>query len=335
MAPSNPGSRLKNCGFLLVEHFSLIAFAAAVEPLRVANRLLGENYYAWQTLSLDGHPVNASNGIAVAGVEASQAGPFDTVFVCGGLHAQAASLTALTQYLQQLDSIDTQLGSLSSGAYLLAQAGLLDDYRASIHWEHLTSAREQFPRVHFSSDLFERDGNRVTCSGGTAPIDMMLTLISEDHGMALSCQICESLICERMRSERDRQRTPLRMHLGTSQPKLTEAVTLMEANLEEPISLDELSGYVGISRRQLERLFRKHLDCVPMRYYLELRLNRARHLLLHTDKAIIDVAKACGFVSSPHFSKCYRDYFGLPPRDERRRHLSARDQAANAPAVRA
>jgi transcriptional regulator GlxA family with amidase domain len=126
-------------------------------------------------------------------------------------------------------------------------------------------------------------------------------------------------MCERIRSSDDRQRIPLHLALGSNQPKLTEAVTLMEANTEEPISLDELSGYVGISRRQLERLFQKHLNCVPTRYYLNLRLNRARLLLLQTSKSIVDIALACGFISAPHFSKCYRDLFSIPPRDERRK----------------
>jgi transcriptional regulator GlxA family with amidase domain len=130
-------------------------------------------------------------------------------------------------------------------------------------------------------------------------------------------------MCERIRSSDDRQRIPLHLALGSNQPKLTEAVTLMEANIEEPISLDELSSYVGISRRQLERLFQKHLNCVPTRYYLNLRLNRARLLLLQTSKSIVDIALACGFISAPHFSKCYRDLFGIPPRDERRK-LQAR-----------
>ena len=170
------------------------------------------------------------------------------------------------------------LGGLCTGSYLLAQAGLLNGYRCTIHWENLASIREEFPQLIISSELFER-----------------------------------------IRTGHDRQRMPLRLRLGTSKPKLVEAVSLMEANLEEPMTLDELAHHVGLSRRQLERLFQKHLNCVPTRYYLELRLARARQLLLQTSMSIVDVALACGFVSAPHFSKCYRDFFGVPPRDERRR----------------
>jgi AraC-like DNA-binding protein len=147
---------------------------------------------------------------------------------------------------------------------------------------------------------------------------MMLNLITQQIGADTATSISEAFACERIRGRHDRQRIPLQLRLGTSQPKLIEAVSIMESNIEEPISLDELARHVGVSRRQLERLFQKHLHCVPTRYYLELRLARARQLLLQTSISIVDVAFACGFVSAPHFSKCYRDYYGIPPREERR-----------------
>ena len=187
----------------------------------------------------------------------------------------------------------------------------------------MASLREEFPEVIVSPELFEIDRDRYTSSGGTAPLDMMLNLIHRQHGSHLAVAISEEFICERIRGRNDRQRVPLRLHLGTSQPKLVEAVSLMEANLEEPMNLDEIARHVRLSRRQLERLFQKHLHCVPTRYYLELRLARARQLLLQTPMTIVDVAFACGFVSAPHFSKCYRDYFGFPPRDERRMRAGA------------
>ena len=148
-------------------------------------------------------------------------------------------------------------------------------------------------------------------------MDMMLNLIGKERGRAICDQISEAMLCERVRDGSDRQRMPLRMRLGSSQPKLVEAVELMESNIEEPMTLDELASHVGIYRRQLERLFQKHLKCVPTRYYLEIRLRRARELLIRSSRSIVDIAFACGFVSAPHFSKCYRDFFGLPPREER------------------
>jgi len=201
---------------------------------------------------------------------------------------------------------------------VLARAGLLDGYRCTLHWENIASMREAFPRVVVSYELFEIDRDRFTSAGGTAPLDMMLNLITQQIGADTATAVSEAFACERIRGRHDRQRIPLQLRLGTSQPKLIETVSIMESNIEEPISLDELARHVGVSRRQLERLFQKHLSCVPTRYYLELRLARARQLLLQTSISIVDVAFACGFVSAPHFSKCYRDYFGIPPREERR-----------------
>ncbi len=206
---------------------------------------------------------------------------------------------------------------MCTGSWALARAGLLDGYDCSVHWECLAAMQEAFPRVAMSTRLFSIDRNRFTSSGGTAPMDMMLHLIGREHGRELSAAISEMFIYERIRNEQDHQRVPLKHMLGTNQPKLQEIVALMEANLEEPIDLDELAVYVNVSRRQLERLFQKYLHCSPSRYYLKLRLIRARQLLKQTSMSIIEVASVCGFVSTPHFSKCYREYFGIPPRDER------------------
>ncbi|WP_157957121.1 GlxA family transcriptional regulator, partial [Salinicola salarius] len=176
----------------------------------------------------------------------------------------------------------------------------------------------------WSTRLFSIDRDRFTASGGTAPLDMMLNMIGRDHGRELSAAISEMFIYERVRGEEDQQRVPLKHVLGTTQPKLLEIVALMEANIEEPIELDELASYVDVSRRQLERLFQRHLHCSPSRYYLKLRLTRARQLLKQTPLPIIEIASACGFVSTPHFSKCYREYFGTPPREDRGETLKIR-----------
>ena len=203
----------------------------------------------------------------------------------------------------------------------MAKSGLLNGVRCTLHWENIVSTREEFPKVIITSDIYEIDKNRYTCAGGTTSIDLMLELVARAHGRELAAAISEEAVIDRIRTKDDQQRIPLRQKIGTSQPKLTEAVKLMEANLEEPISPDELAGYVGISRRQLERLFRTYLDCTPSRYYLELRLRNARMLLLQTENSIVEISLMCGFISTPHFSKCYREMFGLPPRDERRRLL--------------
>lgn len=311
--------RPRRIGFLLTRDFSMIAFTAALEPLRMANRLSGRPLYEWTLLSADGIPVTASNGVPITpDTDMNACGALDMVLVCTGENVHQVDERPIIFWLRKLALQKVHIGAVCTGSYLLARADLLNGYRCTIHWENMASLREQFPKIVVSSELFEIDRDRYTSSGGTAPLDMMLYLIHRDHGGHLAISISEEFICERIRGRNDRQRIPLRLHLGTSQPKLVEAVSLMEANLEEPMSLDELAQHVGLSRRQLERLFQKHLNCVPTRYYLELRLARARQLLLQTSMSIVDVAFACGFVSAPHFSKCYRDFYGIPPRDERR-----------------
>lgn len=307
-------------GFYLVPQFSLLAFSSALEPLRMANQLTGQSLYRWTLISSDAQPVECSNGISFDVEHSAHTRErYDAVFVCSGLNIHVIQDDPGIQWLRQLDKQGSVLGAICTGTYLLARAELLNDYRCTIHWENLAAAREEFPQLVISPELFEIDRNRYTCAGGTAPLDMMLSEIRNRHGSDLATRISEQFMCERIRDQNDRQRVPLTQRIGASQPKLSEAVSLMEANIEEPMTLDELSHHVGLSRRQLERLFQRYLHCVPTRYYLELRLERARQLLLQSSMPIVDIALACGFISAPHFSKCYRDTFSLPPRDERRR----------------
>ncbi len=308
-------------GFLQVPNYSMIAFSSAIEPLRMANRSADKPLFRWSVLTTDGLPEKASNGLEITpDGSLDNLDDLSALLVCGGTDIADAWSKPMQASLKRFAKRkNILLGAVCTGSYLLARAGLLDGYNCTIHWENIASMREEFPSVRVTDDLFVFDRDRFTCAGGQASADMMLNLLHEKHGSKLVSQISEQFMCERIRSSDDRQRVPLHMALGSNQPKLTEAVILMEANIEEPISLDELSNYVGISRRQLERLFQKHLNCVPTRYYLNLRLNRARLLLLQTSKSIVDIALACGFISAPHFSKCYRDLFGIPPRDERRR----------------
>ena len=223
----------------------------------------------------------------------------------------------LKQTLHRFKNAKVTLGGICTGTYLLARAGLLKDYRCTIHWENIAALREMSPGIAVTEELFELDRDRFTTSGGSAPLDMMLQLVNQRHGKKLAVSISEQFVCDRMRGAYDKQRIPLKLLLGADQPKLTEAVELMESNLEELINLDDLANLVGVSRRQLERLFKKYLSCVPRRYYLDLRLKKARQLLLQTPGSISEIAIACGFVSASHFSKSYREMFGLSPREER------------------
>ncbi|MCB1917684.1 MAG: GlxA family transcriptional regulator [Rhodocyclaceae bacterium] len=305
-------------GFLLLDNFTLIAHSSAIEPLRMANQLSGEERYQWFTLSETGGPVRASDGQRILpDAPMGDAQALDVVIVCGGVAQQQAIRASHLSFLQAQARRGCIIGGVCTGTWALAQAGLLDGFRASIHWECISGLQEAFPKVLVTNRLFTMDGKRLTASGGTAPLDMMLNLIGRQYGRELVAAISEMFMCERVRSEQEHQRIPLRHVLGTSQPKLLEIVALMEANIEEPLELEDLASIAGISRRQLERLFLKHLNCSPSRYYLTIRINRARQLLRQTSMMIIEVATACGFVSTPHFSKCYRGFFGVPPSSER------------------
>jgi len=313
-------------GFLVMPGFSLIAFAAAVDTLRLANRVSGVELYSWETITPNDDVVTASNGLEIKpDRKRDEVQQYEALFVCGGTRIRDAWSESIGKWLRLQDRKGMILGSLCAGTYILAKAGLLDEYRCTIHWENLASTREEFPQLQLTDDIYEIDKNRYTCAGGTTAIDMMHHLVSMHHGRQLAAAISESFLVDHVRGMTDRQRIPLRQQIGTSQPKLTEAVMLMEANIEDPLTPDELSGLVKISRRQLERLFRSYLNCTPTQYYLGLRLRNARRLLLQTEKAIIDISLVCGFSSAPHFSKCYRDMFGLPPRDERRLLLGRKE----------
>ena len=285
----------------------------------MANRLRKEELYEWPIYTMTGEPVAASNGLLInSDAHINQAGDLDALFVCSGIRVAKVWNEPLRQCLQKLGQKKIVLGGICTGTYLLAKAGLLDGYRATIHWENMASLREIAPNVKVTEELFELDRDRYTVSGGTASLDMMLQLVNRKYGKELAASVSEQFVCDRMRGAYDKQRIPLKLLLGSNQPKLTEAVELMEANLEELLNLDDLASLVGISRRQLERLFRKYLHCVPRRYYLDLRLKKARQLLLQTSESVSEIAIACGFVSSSHFSKSYREIFGLSPREERR-----------------
>jgi transcriptional regulator GlxA family with amidase domain len=210
-----------------------------------------------------------------------------------------------------------QVGGLCTAAYVLAKAGLLDGKRATIHWENADSFEEEFDEVELTKSVFVVDGNRMTTAGGTSSIDMMLKLIASDHGEDLANAVADQLIYSSIRTDQDTQRLSVPTRIGVRHPKLSQVIQMMEHNIEEPISPAILARDVGMSTRQLERLFRRYLNRSPKRYYMELRLQKARSLLMQTDMSVINVALACGFASPSHFSKCYRAQYATTPYRER------------------
>ncbi|TCD15057.1 GlxA family transcriptional regulator [Oricola cellulosilytica] len=315
----------KTIVFYLMPEFTMIAFTAAIEPLRGANRILGREAYVWRIASRDGGPVTASNGVQVAASSSiederklmlGEHRP-DILFVCGGLNVEKYQSKSLSAWLREEHNRGVKIGGLCTGAHTLGTAGLLTGKRCAIHWENLPGFQEAFPQVSVFSDLFEVDGSIYTCAGGTAALDMMLSLIGDDFDDNTVNRICEMVLTDRVRSPTDRQRLPLRARLGVQNAKVLTIIELMEANLSEPLSLLEIADHVGLSRRQIERLFRQEMGRSPARYYLEIRLDRARHLLIQSSMPVVEVAIACGFVSASHFSKCYREVYSKSPQQER------------------
>jgi AraC family transcriptional regulator, glycine betaine-responsive activator len=318
VVPRQP-ARPVRVGFFLVPNFTMMAFTSAIEPLRLANQVTERPLYAWTLYSNDGGPVRASNSVEIRVDEPfGQARDLSAAILCAGNGVQTLDHRDVIAALRRLSTFGASLGAVCTGTYVLAKAGLLDGYQATIHWENQASLVAEFPHLDITSELFEIDRNRFTCAGGTAAADMMLSIIARDHGQALATAVTDQLIHHRIREASERQRMDLRTRLGVAHPRLLAVVARMEETIETPLSCTELSAEAGVSPRQLERLFAKYLGHSPTRHYLTVRLDRARFLLQQTSQPILSVAMACGFVSASHFSKSYNEHFGHTPSTERR-----------------
>jgi len=296
----------------------MLSFASAVECLRIANRMAGHNAYSWSLLGEDGKSVTCSAGttFAVDG-DLGDLQRDDTILVCSGVNVQGATSKKMLAWLRREARKGVTVGGLCTASYVLAKAGLLDGKRATIHWENIDSFAEEFEEVTLTKSVFVIDNNRLSTAGGTSSIDLMLKLIANDLGEELANAVADQLIYSSIRTDQDTQRLSIPTRIGVRHPKLSMVVQMMEANIEEPISPSVLAQDVGMSTRQLERLFRRYLNRSPKRYYMELRLQKARNLLMQTDMSVVNVALACGFASPSHFSKCYRSHYNTTPYRER------------------
>lgn len=308
-------------GFLLIPQFSMIAFAAAIEPLRLANHVSGRVLYHWVLLSRDGGSERASNGIPVAVDHAIGKAPgLPTVIVCSGIDGHWYEDRTVSGWLRRMAVQGATLGSVCTASHILARAGLLDGYRCTVHWENLAGFSETFPNLEATGELFTVDRNRFTCAGGIAATDMMLNRIAATHGDELAMQIGEQMLHDKIRPGAVRQHAAPQPPLALEREELQAAVRMMLENIETPLDLLTMAHRLGQSRRNVERLFRKYLNGSPARYYLGLRLTRARQLLNQTHLSVLEVALCCGFASATHFSQRYRDYFGVPPRSDQTGH---------------
>jgi transcriptional regulator GlxA family with amidase domain len=316
-------------GLLALPGFSLLALAAAAEALAAANEVLDEPLYAPAVLTLDGRPARALCGTTVQAEAAlDAAGPLELLLVVADapLPAGALDIDTLHATLRRLAATGTVLGGLGNGARHLAEAGLLAGHRTTVHWALVQPLADAHADVVVSSNVWEIDRQRLSAAGGTAALDLTLAWLGQRHGDKAVQALLAHFGLERLRARDERQRVPVAGTASTS-AKLTEALALMEANLAEPLPTEEVARLVGVSRRQLERLFKQHLDELPSRWYAELRLAKARRLLQQTPQSILQIALACGFASGSHFSNAYRARFGRTPREERSPRAQAwRDQ---------
>lgn len=305
--------------FLLVDKFSMFSLAAAIDTFRSANRTLGRDFYGWKTVSADGDAVMASNGLPLK-IDYSVADlpPVDILFVCVGLTTEFPGKSKVLGALRSFGRRGGSLGALSVGSFLLAEAGQLENCRCTIHWENRAGFKERFPEIEVTGNVFEIDRKRYTCAGGTTSIDLMLEIVRTDFGAGVANAVANQFQHERIRSAGDRQRVGPERDLTGKSEKLRKIVELMADNLDEPFSAVELAKSAGLSVRQVERLFLRHLNMTPGRYYMRLRLERARELLRQTNMPILDVAIATGFTSHSYFAQSYRLQFGRPPSEERR-----------------
>lgn len=313
------GPEGRQFAFLLVDKFSMFSLSAAIDTFRSANRLLEREFYSWTTVSADGEAVMASNSLPIkVDYAIADLPPADILFVCVGLMTEFPGKSKVLATLRAWGRRGGALGALAAGSLLLAEAGQLNGRRCTIHWENRAGFRERFPDIECTGNVYEIDRNRYTCAGVTTSIDLMLEIIRADFGSRLVNEVANQFQHERIRSPVDRQRIGPEHDLAGKSDKLRKAVELMAEHLDAPLSAGQIAAAVGLSVRQVERLFLRHLGQTPSRYYMRLRLERARELLRQTNMSILDVAIATGFTSHSYFAQSYRLQFARPPSDERR-----------------
>ncbi|TDE35404.1 GlxA family transcriptional regulator [Antarcticimicrobium sediminis] len=319
-----PRSRPKRIAFLLIEGYALMSAAAAVEPLRAANLLAGRALYELVFLSTGATQARASVGCAFDTVPLSEAGTdFDMVFVVAGGDPLAFCDVGVRGFLHRLAARGVPLGGISGGAAILQEAGVLENRRFTVHWQHFDALQARAPEAMMERRLFVIDRDRFTCAGGSAPLDMMHALIAAEQGAALAREISDWFIHTGLRPAEDPQRLDATARYDVHHPALVAMIGLMEAHIADPMTLAQLARLSGIGARQLERLCRGHLGQSAMQFYRHLRLAKAADLLRQTALPIIEVGLATGFPNNAYFSRAFRQAYGISPSDARRKEASA------------
>jgi len=305
---------------LLLAGFNSLAAQAFIDPFRAANYLRAGKVYDWEYLSPDGGTVVASNGIRIADTLAitRQTADYELLMVNASWTPEQFQEKSLQSWLRLASRQGVVLGGIDTGAFVLAYAGLLDQHRAVLHYEHLAAFQELFPAIATEEALYSIDSRRVSCCGGVAAIDLALEIIQMQNGIELANAAARYIFHERLRDGSEAQIPQRLQPVGYQVPaKLREAILLMERNVEEPLTQPELASYLGLSMRQLQRLFKQYIGVTPIRYYLNVRLDRARGLVTQTEMQMVDIAALCGFTRAEQFSRAYLIRFDITPTRDR------------------
>ncbi|MEO9656137.1 GlxA family transcriptional regulator [Marinomonas sp.] len=305
--------------FLLTAGTSLFGLSSMLGALRHANEVSGLSLYEWELVSEFGGLVKSSDGIDImTGVSVQESENCETLIICAGCaDPTTVSTPAVLGFIRQQSSLGAFIGCQDMGAYIAAAAGVLDGYRATVHWQNHETTQALFPHVHFVQELLVIDRTFFSCPGGLSGLDMMLHLIDTHYDKNIISQVADEMIYTHDRDHTGPQRRSLQIRLDSRNKNLIEAVQLMERNIEEPLLVSELAEHIGISRRELERLFKRNLKQGPKSFYRQLRLEKARNMLQQTKETVTTISVACGFVSLSHFTRCYQQQYGKKPSQER------------------
>jgi len=316
---TSTASEVSSFQVLLLPGFSQLCLASMIEPLRLANSLSGKCLFRWQLASLDGCQVASASGMAldVAGnifsEEAAITASGTAVLVCAGEGVEHHATCELRHFLRRIHRAAVPIYALGTATWLLADARLLDEARCTIHWGKMAALYETFYGLAIDDALFVRDGSIVTCAGAFAGFDLAMELVGQFGDIELVRSICRHLAADRWRDGASAQSLLPGLRFGSGGKKLSRILQLMERNIEDPLSLEHIAREVSLSRRQIERLFERHLSTTPRQHYLTLKLRRARQLIEMTEMSVTDVAIACGFISASYFSKSFKEHFGVLP----------------------
>ncbi len=312
-------SQSERFGFFLTPGFSLLAYSTLAEAFRIANEIANEEIYTWCTVAASPNPIRSANDLTIIpDITYNTDLTFDRLAVCSSKNVHGFDDEGVLNWLRRLDRMGCSVGGITSGSWILAHAGLLTGYRSTIHWQEMTAFKEQFPNLEVSNHLFELDGQRFTCAGGMAALDMILTMIGQRHGFHFAARINERLVREHIRDQNEQADLSSSARSAIGNEKLRSALEIMECNLETLVSIPEIAQRVSLSQRQLGRLFEKYFQYSPQQYYLRLRLDRAFHLLRQTALSISEISTATGFESQSQFGVAYKNRFDHPPSAERR-----------------